>query len=75
MYYAANKNHSDHFFLGVMGSNLKSSGGEIKAGEQIWRGDGEIKVYWDWANLKGVKRRELLNPKTTTVDNGVVNYG
>ncbi|MCR4182426.1 acetyltransferase, partial [Providencia vermicola] len=60
------------FLPGVMGSNLKSSGGEIKAGEQIWRGDNDIEVYLDWANLKGVKRRELLNPKTTTVDNGGV---
>ncbi|UFK93367.1 MULTISPECIES: lipase family alpha/beta hydrolase [Providencia] len=62
------------FLPGVMGSNLKSSGGEIKEGEQIWRGDNDIEVYLDWANLKGVKRRELLDPKTTTVDNdGVIN--
>ncbi|MER5079005.1 acetyltransferase, partial [Providencia stuartii] len=64
------------FLPGVMGSNLKatSAGSNFLEGDKIWRGDNEIEVYVDWAKLKGQERRELLNPKTTTVDNrGVIN--
>ncbi|NIA46536.1 acetyltransferase, partial [Providencia sp. 504mA] len=59
-----------------MGSNLKaaSAGSNFLEGDKIWRGDNEIEVYVDWAKLKGQERRELLNPKTTTVDNrGIIN--
>lgn len=64
------------FLPGVMGSNLKatSAGSNFLEGDKIWRGDDEIEVYVNWATLKGQERRELLNPKTTTVDNhGVIN--
>lgn len=58
------------FLPGVMGSNLMSSGGgKIKKNDLIWRGDNKIKVYANWATLKGKQRRELLNPDTTVVDN------
>lgn len=56
------------FLPGIMGSNLKSLGGKFKENYPIWRGDSEIKVYIDWAKLKGPQRRELLDPETTVVD-------
>ncbi|WP_320205256.1 lipase family alpha/beta hydrolase, partial [Raoultella ornithinolytica] len=38
-------------------------------GNPIWRGDSELKVYGQWAGKSGDKRRDLLNPDTTKVDN------
>lgn len=58
------------FIPGVMGSNLKSSGGKFEKDKVIWRGDSEVQVYLDWARLGGDRRRELLNSATTVVDNG-----
>ncbi|SEQ44069.1 Lecithin:cholesterol acyltransferase [Rosenbergiella nectarea] len=60
------------FLPGVMGSNLKSSGGKFSKDEIIWRGDSDIQVYLDWARLNGTQRRALLNPDETVVDNGGV---
>ncbi|MFP4865488.1 acetyltransferase, partial [Providencia rettgeri] len=60
------------FLPGVMGSNLKSSGGKFEKDEMIWRGDNDIQVYLDWARLNGKQRRALLNPDETIVDNGGV---
>ncbi|HGN9372038.1 TPA: lipase family alpha/beta hydrolase [Citrobacter pasteurii] len=55
------------FLPGVMGTNLMGSG---EGGENpIWRGDSELKVYGQWAGKSGDKRRDLLNPDTTKVDN------
>jgi len=55
------------FLPGVMGTNLMGSG---EGGDNpIWRGDSELKVYGQWAGKSGGKRRELLNPDTTKVDN------
>ncbi|WP_313079759.1 acetyltransferase [Atlantibacter sp.] len=55
------------FLPGVMGTNLMGSG---EGGDKsIWRGDNELKVYAKWAGKGGDKRRELLNPDTTKVDN------
>ncbi|OAT48965.1 lipase family alpha/beta hydrolase [Providencia heimbachae] len=56
------------FLPGVMGSNLKSSGDNVKKDEPIWRGDSLLKVYGKWAPLKGKQRKNLLNPDTTEVD-------
>lgn len=56
------------FLPGIMGSNLKSSGGEVKAGESIWRGDNLLNIYGKWATMTGHERRNLLNPGTTVVD-------
>ncbi|WP_227317171.1 GPI inositol-deacylase [Cedecea davisae] len=60
------------FLPGVMGTNLMASG---EGGENpIWRGDSELKVYGQWAGKSGDKRRDLLNPDTTRVDNrGAIN--
>lgn len=60
------------FLPGVMGSNLKSSGGKFVKDEIIWRGDSDIQVYIDWARLNGHQRRALLNSDETVVDNGGV---
>ena len=55
------------FLPGVMGTNLMASG--EGGGKPIWRGDSELKVYGQWAGKSGDKRRDLLNPDTTKVDN------
>lgn len=55
------------FLPGVMGTNLMGSG--EGGGNPIWRGDSELKVYGQWAGKSGDKRRDLLNPDTTKVDN------
>ncbi|MCY9801720.1 acetyltransferase [Citrobacter braakii] len=55
------------FLPGVMGTNLMGSGEGGK--NPIWRGDSELKVYGQWAGKSGAKRRDLLNPDTTKVDN------
>lgn len=55
------------FLPGVMGSNLMA--GEEGKSRIIWRGDSELKVYGQWAGKGGGKRRELLNPDSTMVDN------
>ncbi|EMH4164922.1 acetyltransferase [Pluralibacter gergoviae] len=59
------------FLPGIMGTNLMGSG---EGGDApIWRGDSELEVYGQWARKGGNKRRELLNPDTTAVDNrGVI---
>jgi hypothetical protein len=41
----------------------------VGRGNPIWRGDSELKVYGQWAGKSGDKRRDLLNPDTTKVDN------
>ena len=55
------------FLPSVMGTNLMGSG--EGGGNPIWRGDSELKVYGQWAGKSGDKRRDLLNPDTTKVDN------
>ena len=48
------------FIPGVMGSNLKNEGGEV------WQFSASSLKKWPLANAK--KRKQLLDPKTTTVD-------
>nr|WP_205066507.1 acetyltransferase [Pantoea coffeiphila] len=55
------------FLPGVMGTSLMGSGEGGK--NPVWRGDSELKVYGQWAGKSGDKRRDLLNPDTTKVDN------
>lgn len=55
------------FLPGVMGTNLMASG--EGGGRPIWRGDSILKVYGQWAGKSGDKRRDLLNPDATRVDN------
>lgn len=53
------------FLPGVMGTNLMSTEKSHKA---IWRGDNDIDTYFSWVKKDGTKRRDLLNPDTTKVD-------
>jgi pimeloyl-ACP methyl ester carboxylesterase len=53
------------FLPGVMGTNLMATEKNHKA---IWRGDSPVSTYFGWATKDGKKRRELLNPDTTQVD-------
>lgn len=55
------------FLPGVMGTNLMAN--KEAKDKPVWRGDSELKVYGQWAGKGGDKRRELLNPDTTKVDN------
>ncbi|KGA27466.1 lipase family alpha/beta hydrolase [Pectobacterium odoriferum] len=55
------------FLPGVMGTNLMSS--NAAQTEDIWRGDSSVGVYLKWAGKNGERRRKLLNPDTTKVDN------
>lgn len=55
------------FLPGVMGTNLMAN--KEAKDKPVWRGDSELKVYGQWAGKGGDKRRELLNPDTTEVDN------
>lgn len=55
------------FLPGVMGTNLMEK--ESGKRKPIWRGDSLANVYIDWARLDGKKRREMLNPDATVVDN------
>lgn len=58
------------FIPGVMGTNLMST---KKGNVAIWRGDGLVGTYFDWARKDGKMRRALLNPDTTEVDDrGIV---
>ncbi|EMH4162931.1 hypothetical protein RJ498_002193 [Pluralibacter gergoviae] len=50
------------FLPGVMGSNLKNEDGEV------WQFSAPSLKKWPFANAK--KRKMLLDPKTTTVDDG-----
>ena len=54
------------FLPGVMGSNLMSTQDDETP---IWRGDSEITVLRDWMNKSAKRRRILLNPDTTRIDN------
>lgn len=56
------------FLPGVMGTNLMSDGSS-KREQPIWRGDSEVGVYFKWAGQDGNRRRKLLSPDTTKVDN------
>lgn len=55
------------FIPGIMGTNLKKS--EEQGNEAVWRGDHLPSVLFKWAGMSGKTRSELLNPKTTFVDN------
>ncbi len=57
------------FIPGVMGSNLKNEDGEV------WQFSAESLAKWPFANAK--KRKQLLDPKTTMVDDSgdIVNEG
>lgn len=54
------------FIPGIMGTNLMSKSADKK---EIWRGDSLARVYWEWHSKAGEQRQNLLNPKTTRVDN------
>ncbi|MBT0729869.1 GPI inositol-deacylase [Rosenbergiella nectarea] len=59
------------FLPGVMGTNLMAN--TASTNEVIWRGDSLGSVYFEWAGVDGERRRKLLNPDTTKVDNrGVI---
>lgn len=55
------------FLPGVMGTNLMSN--KASQTEAIWRGDSMGGVFFKWAGKDGDRRRKLLNPDTTKVDN------
>lgn len=55
------------FLPGVMGSNLMSM--NSNPGEPIWRGDSPLAVLSEWISKTPDQRRNLLDPKTTQVDN------
>ena len=55
------------FIPGVMGTNLKK--GKRQGSEAVWRGDNLVNVLFQWSGRSGKTRSELLNPKTTFVDN------
>ncbi|MBG5917770.1 lipase family alpha/beta hydrolase [Providencia stuartii] len=55
------------FIPGIMGTNLKKS--KEQGNESVWRGDHLPSVLFKWAGMSGQTRSELLNPKTTFVDN------
>ena len=55
------------FLPGVMGTNLMSN--KASQTEDIWRGDSMGGVFLKWAGKDGDRRRKLLNPDTTKVDN------
>lgn len=55
------------FLPGVMGTNLMSN--KASQTEDIWRGDSMGGVFLKWAGKDGNRRRKLLNPDTTKVDN------
>lgn len=55
------------FLPGVMGTNLMSN--KASQTEDIWRGDSMGGVFLKWAGKDGDRRRKLLNPVTTKVDN------
>ncbi|PLV45964.1 acetyltransferase [Erwinia sp. B116] len=56
------------FLPGVMGTNLMSNK-SARREDTIWRGDSMGAVYLKWAGKNGSRRRALLNPYTTKVDN------
>ncbi|EPU0216960.1 acetyltransferase [Enterobacter hormaechei] len=55
------------FLPGVMGTNLMAN--KASQTEDIWRGDSLGGVFLKWAGVDGKRRRKLLNPDTTKVDN------
>ncbi|MEH5746463.1 acetyltransferase [Atlantibacter hermannii] len=55
------------FLPGVMGTNLMAK--NASQAEEIWRGDSLGGVFFKWAGKDGDRRRKLLNPDTTVVDN------
>lgn len=55
------------FLPGVMGTNLMAN--KSSQTEDIWRGDSMGGVFLRWAGVDGKRRRKLLNPDTTKVDN------
>ncbi len=55
------------FLPGVMGTNLMTN--KSSQTEGIWRGDSLGGVYLKWAGVDGERRRKLLNPDSTKVDN------
>ncbi|WP_312804091.1 lipase family alpha/beta hydrolase [Atlantibacter hermannii] len=55
------------FLPGVMGTNLMAK--NASQAEEIWRGDSFGGVFFKWAGKDGDRRRKLLNPDTTVVDN------
>ncbi|WP_312631532.1 lipase family alpha/beta hydrolase [Pantoea piersonii] len=55
------------FLPGVMGTNLMAN--KASQTEDIWRGDSLGGIFLKWAGVDGERRRKLLNPDTTKVDN------
>ncbi|MGX9362499.1 hypothetical protein [Pantoea ananatis] len=59
------------FLPGVMGTNLMTN--KASQTEDIWRGDSLGGVFLKWAGVDGERRRRLLDPDSTKVDNrGVI---
>lgn len=52
------------FIPGIMGSNLKRSGSD----EIVWRPDKKGYTAWTFANMNPAKRRKVLDPNNTELD-------